>query len=57
MAHSHADVRILQCNGVTACKKIFPALQAMVKRGYLDVPALGFPKWDWNLDQLRCAGV
>jgi|SRR5580658_2441544 glucose-6-phosphate 1-dehydrogenase len=39
--------------GDLAYKKIFPALQAMVKRGYLDVPVIGVAKAGWNLDQLR----
>src|SRR3974390_2246481 len=34
-------------------KKIFPALQAMVKRGTLDVPVIGVAKAGWNLDQLK----
>src|SRR5580693_5654331 len=38
--------------GDLAYKKIFPALQAMVKRGYLDVPVIGVAKAGWNLDQL-----
>ena len=29
--------------GDLAVKKIFPALQAMVKRGHLDVPVSGWP--------------
>ncbi len=36
-----------------AYKKIFPALQAMVKRGHLDVPVIGVAKAGWNLDQFR----
>src|SRR5216684_1273057 len=39
--------------GDLAYKKIFPALQAMVKRGHLDVPVVGVAKAGWNLDQLR----
>ena len=39
--------------GDLAYKKIFPALQAMVKRGHLDVPVIGVAKSGWNLDQLR----
>jgi glucose-6-phosphate 1-dehydrogenase len=38
--------------GDLAYKKIFPALQAMVKRGNLNVPILGVAKAGWNLDQL-----
>jgi glucose-6-phosphate 1-dehydrogenase len=39
--------------GDLAHKKIFPALQAMVKRGHLNVPVIGVAKAGWNLDQLR----
>lgn len=39
--------------GDLAYKKIFPALQAMIKRGHLDVPVVGVAKAGWNLDQLR----
>lgn len=39
--------------GDLAYKKIFPALQAMVKRGALDVPVIGVAKEDWSLDQLK----
>src|SRR5436853_7453339 len=39
--------------GDLAFKKIFPALQAMVRRGHLDVPVVGVAKAGWNLDQLR----
>jgi glucose-6-phosphate 1-dehydrogenase len=34
-------------------KKIFPALQAMARRGHLDVPVIGVAKSGWTLDQLR----
>jgi glucose-6-phosphate 1-dehydrogenase len=39
--------------GDLAYKKIFPALQAMVKRGHLDVPVIGVAKAGWNLEQLQ----
>ena len=39
--------------GDLAYKKIFPALQAMVKRGNLNVPVIGVAKAGWNLDQLK----
>src|SRR5512146_651074 len=39
--------------GDLAYKKIFPSLQAMVKRGHLDVPVIGVAKAGWNLEQLR----
>jgi len=39
--------------GDLAYKKIFPALQAMVKRGNLDAPVIGVAKAGWNLEQLK----
>src|SRR5262245_45105332 len=39
--------------GDLAYKKIFPALQAMVKRGMLNVPVIGVARGGWNLDQLK----
>jgi glucose-6-phosphate 1-dehydrogenase len=39
--------------GDLAYKKIFPALQAMVKRGNLDAPVIGVAKAGWDLKQLR----
>ncbi len=39
--------------GDLAYKKIFPALQALVRRGNLDVPVIGVAKSGWNLDNLR----
>jgi glucose-6-phosphate 1-dehydrogenase len=38
--------------GDLAYKKIFPALQAMARRGRLDVPVIGVAKSNWTLDQL-----
>src|SRR5215475_1872213 len=40
-------------SGDLAYKKIFPSLQAMVKRDHLDVPVIGVAKAGWNVDQLR----
>ncbi len=39
--------------GDLAYKKIFPALQSMVKRGTLKVPVIGVAKAGWGLDQLK----
>jgi glucose-6-phosphate 1-dehydrogenase len=39
--------------GDLAYKKIFPSLQAMVKRGHLDVPVIGVAKAGWNLEQFQ----
>jgi glucose-6-phosphate 1-dehydrogenase len=39
--------------GDLAYKKIFPALQAMTRRGNLEVPVIGVAKSGWTLEQLR----
>jgi len=39
--------------GDLAYKKIFPSMQAMVKRGFLDVPVIGVARENWTLEQLR----
>ncbi len=39
--------------GDLAYKKIFPSLQALVKRGRLDTPIIGVAKAGWDVDQLR----
>jgi glucose-6-phosphate 1-dehydrogenase len=39
--------------GDLAFKKIFPALQGMVKRGHLDMPVVGVARSSWTIDQLR----
>ncbi len=39
-------------SGDLAYKKIFPALQAMAKRGVLDFPVIGVARSGWTLDQL-----
>ena len=39
--------------GDLAYKQIFPALQAMVLRGHLEVPVIGVAKAGWDLERLR----
>lgn len=54
MPNFHSDALVFfGATGDLAYKKIFPALQAMVKRGNLSVPVIGVAKAGWNLDQLR----
>jgi glucose-6-phosphate 1-dehydrogenase len=54
MTSSHSDALVFfGATGDLAYKKIYPALQAMVKRGRLNVPVVGVAKAGWNLDQLR----
>jgi glucose-6-phosphate 1-dehydrogenase len=54
MAALHSDALVfLGATGDLAYKKVFPALQAMIKRGHLNVPVIGVAKAGWNLDQLK----
>jgi len=50
----HSDALVFfGATGDLAYKKIFPLLQAMIKRGNLNVPVIGVAKAGWSLDQLR----
>ena len=54
MGDPHCDALVFfGATGDLAYKKIFPALQAMAKRGDLNVPVIGVAKAGWTLDQLR----
>src|SRR6202453_4886030 len=54
MTSSKSDALVFfGATGDLAYKKIFPALQSMVKRGHLDVPVIGVAKAGWNVEQLR----
>jgi glucose-6-phosphate 1-dehydrogenase len=54
MTPLHSDALVFfGATGDLAYKKIFPALQAMVKRRHLDVPVIGVSKAGWKLDQLK----
>jgi glucose-6-phosphate 1-dehydrogenase len=54
MTNSRSDAFVFfGATGDLAYKKIFPALQAMLKRGHLDMPVIGVAKAGWTLDQLR----
>jgi glucose-6-phosphate 1-dehydrogenase len=54
MTDFHSDALVVfGATGDLAYKKIFPALQAMAKRGHLGVPVIGVAKAGWNLDQLK----
>jgi glucose-6-phosphate 1-dehydrogenase len=54
MSNVHSDALVFfGATGDLAYKKIFPALQAMIKRGHLDVPVIGVAKAGWNLEQFR----
>lgn len=50
----HSDALVFfGATGDLAYKKIFPSLQAMIRRGHLDVPVIGVAKAGWSLDQLK----
>src|SRR5260370_300466 len=54
MTNSHSDALVFfGGTGDLAYKKIFPSLQAMVKRGHLNVPVVGVAKAGWDRDQCR----
>jgi glucose-6-phosphate 1-dehydrogenase len=54
MTDSHSDALVFfGATGDLAYKKIFPALQAMIKRGGPEIPIIGVAKAGWNLDQFR----
>ena len=51
---SHSDALVFfGATGDLAYKKIFPALQAMIKRGHLNAPVVGVAKAGWKLERLR----
>jgi glucose-6-phosphate 1-dehydrogenase len=50
----HSDALVFfGATGDLAYKKIFPSLQAMIKRGHLNVPVIGVAKAGWSLDQFK----
>jgi glucose-6-phosphate 1-dehydrogenase len=52
--NEHSDALVFfGATGDLAYKKIFPALQAMARRGHLNVPVVGVAKSGWDLDRLR----
>jgi glucose-6-phosphate 1-dehydrogenase len=51
---SHSDALVFfGATGDLAYKKIFPALQAMAKRGHLNQPVIGVAEAGWNLDRFK----
>jgi glucose-6-phosphate 1-dehydrogenase len=54
VSNVHSDALVFfGATGDLAYKKIFPALQSMVKRGTLTIPVIGVAKAGWNLDQFK----
>jgi glucose-6-phosphate 1-dehydrogenase len=58
VTNSHCDALVFfGATGDLAYKKIFPALQAMLKRGHLDVPVVGVAKAGWTLEQFKARAL
>ena len=54
MSQPHSDALVFfGATGDLAYKKIFPALQSMIKRGTLNTPIIGVAKAGWTLDQFK----
>lgn len=54
MSENHSDALVFfGASGDLAFKKIFPALQAMAKRGHLNTPIIGVARSNWTIDQFR----
>jgi glucose-6-phosphate 1-dehydrogenase len=54
MSEAHSDALVFfGVTGDLAYKKIFPSLQAMLKRGHINVPIIGVAKTGWTLEQLK----
>jgi glucose-6-phosphate 1-dehydrogenase len=54
MSAPHSDALVFfGATGDLAYKQIFPSLQAMIRRGHLNVPVIGVAKAGWTVEQLR----
>ncbi|HTU20787.1 MAG TPA: glucose-6-phosphate dehydrogenase [Gemmataceae bacterium] len=54
MSELHCDALVFfGATGDLAYKKIFPALQGIVRRSHLNVPVIGVARAGWALDQLK----
>ena len=54
MSEPHSDALVFfGATGDLAYKKIFPSLQAMVRRGHLSVPVIGVARAGWTLDKFK----
>jgi glucose-6-phosphate 1-dehydrogenase len=54
MSDHHSDAFVLfGATGDLAARKIYPALQALVRSGQLDAPVIGVALSGWTLDKLR----
>ena len=58
MSDLHSDALVFfGATGDLAYKKIFPSLQAMAKRGHLNVPVIGVAKAGWSIEQFRARAL
>jgi glucose-6-phosphate 1-dehydrogenase len=53
MNHPSGAVVLFGATGDLAHKKTFASLQAMVKRGHLNVPVIGVARNEWSLEKLQ----
>ena len=54
MTNIHSDALVFfGVTGDLAYKQIFPALQAMIRRGHLDMPIIGVAGRPWSIEQLQ----
>src|SRR5512135_461371 len=54
MTAPRSDVLVFfGATGDLAYKQIFPALQALIRHGRLDMPVVGVAKSGWSIEQLR----
>ena len=54
MPEPHSDALVLfGATGDLANEQIFPALEAMTRRGHLDMPVVGVAKPEWTREQLQ----
>jgi glucose-6-phosphate 1-dehydrogenase len=54
MSESQSDALVVfGATGDLVYKKIFPSLQAMLKRGHLDAPVIGVGRSRWDLDRFK----
>jgi glucose-6-phosphate 1-dehydrogenase len=54
MTQNQSDALVfLGITGDLASKQIFPALQAMIRRGHLDIPIIGMAGRPWTIEQLQ----
>ncbi len=53
MSPTHSDALVFfGASGDLAYKKVFPAIQHLIKNGHLDAPIVGVAKSNWTLSQL-----